>query len=256
MEWEEGQQRRQFDAFYTTDSRYPPDPELERVYLETVLVLDKAKPPEFARKALRYFRYGLNDAQTEDQFMRFWLALEIVAENVKERDRVPITCPACNAAIKCGVCGVEPTRIPMAKQAIEDLITRITDAATPGVSKRLFKARNGLMHGKGTAAIEAECKVPLRQIVNELGMVAWHAIMLSIHLDEDGALLNFGHRDGDFASGSLLMAVRGFFDHTGDGLHPADDKIPNPEIGMKTTFRRPNEPPRAHSNESDNHDDG
>jgi hypothetical protein len=243
VEWEEGQKRRRFESFYTTDARYPPDPELDRKYLETLATLDRAKPPDFARRALRYFRYGLIDAQTEDQFMRFWLALEIVAENTKERDSVPITCPACNTAMECGACGAKPTRVPMAKQAIENLIARIFDPAEQTLSKRLFKARNALMHGKGSVAIEADCKTPLRQMVNELAIAAWNAIMLSIPLAEEGGQsLNFGHRGAEFASGSLIMAIRGIFDHTGDGPHPTDDKMPSLEIGMTTTFGRPKEP--------------
>src|SRR5690348_13873988 len=44
---------------------------------------------------------AFSTSNQEDQFMKFWLALEIIAENVKARDRVPIACPACNAALKC-----------------------------------------------------------------------------------------------------------------------------------------------------------
>jgi hypothetical protein len=197
IEWEDWQKTRQFDTFYAADPRYPPDPEFGRAYLETVGALDEAKPPEFARMALRYFRYGLLDEQPEDQFMRFWLALEIIAENVKERDRVPIACPDCSAALKCGQCGLEPTRMPMAKQAIEDLMARMAGSAATVNSKLLFRARNSLMHGKNGRAVEAECKTPLPQIVNELGAITWKAIMSSIALSE-GPSLTFGHRGGEF----------------------------------------------------------
>jgi hypothetical protein len=99
--------------------------------------------------ALKYFRYGLLDEQPEDQFMWLWLALEIVAENLKEKVRVPIACSACGANVKCAHCGDEPMRIPMAKQAIEQLIATVVDEKSIAeVAKRQFAARNGLMHGQ------------------------------------------------------------------------------------------------------------
>lgn len=238
IEWDAGKKQRQFRAFHTVDARYPPDPEFIGKYIETLDALDQAKPPEYARTALKYFRYGLLDDQPEDQFMRLWLALEIIAENSKETDRVPIVCPACNAAMKCGACGNEPTRVPMAKQAIEQLISKITGVAAPEVCKRQFTARNGLMHGRSPESIEAECKTPLDVIVNELGSLTWHAIMSTIPLGE-GPPLAFGHRGGEFTKKSLVMSMLGAFDHTGDGPHPTDDKIPSVEITLMTKLRKP-----------------
>lgn len=238
IEWEVDQKTRKFKVFHTEDARYPPDPELIQEYLETVLAVDQATPPAFTRTALKYFRYGLLDKQPEDQFMRLWLALEIIAENVKEKDRVPITCPACKAAMKCGSCGAEPTRVPFAKQAIESLIAQITGAAALAVAKRQFIARNGLMHGRRCESIEEECKMPMHAIVDELGTLTWHAIMSTIPLG-DGPQLAFGHRNGEFANKSVVMSILGEFDHTGDGPHPTEDKIPSVEIKLLTTFRNP-----------------
>lgn len=239
IEWEEHQKTRQFDTFHSADPRSPPDPELGSPYLETVEALDEANPPGFARMAMRYFRYGLLDEHSEDQFMRFWLALEIVAENVKEQDRVPIKCPACDKALKCSNCGAEPTRVPMAKQAIENLIVRVTSTETTVNPKLLFKVRNSLMHGRDKRAVETECKIPLREIVNELGVLTWKAIMLSIALGE-GSPLAFGHRGAEFVIGSMVMRVRGVFEHSGEGPHPTDAQIPKIEIAMDTYFRQPN----------------
>lgn len=170
--------------------------------------------------------------------MRLWLALEIIAENVKEKELVPIACPVCNTPMRCAACGTGPTRAPMAKQAIEDLIAKIAGTAAQDISRRQFKTRNGLMHGRSPESIEAECQVPLPAIVNELGTLTWHAIMSTIPL-EDGPTLAFGHRDGEFATKSLVMWMLGTFDHTGDGPHPTQDKIPSVEIKMRTTFRSP-----------------
>lgn len=237
IEWEANQKERKFKAFHTVDARYPPDPELIGQYLETVQTLDNATPPAFARTALKYFRYGLLDSQPEDQFMRLWLSLEIIAENLKEKDRVPITCLACNAAMTCGACGDKPSRVPMARQAIEHLIAKITGQAASAVSKRQFTARNGLMHGRSCESVEEECGTPLSAIVDELGAITWTAIMSTISFG-DGPELNFGHRGGEFANNSLVMSIVGSFDHTGDGPHPTDDRIPNVQIATWKTFNQ------------------
>ena len=84
MEWEEDQRTRQYDVFHASDPREPPDPELAMPYLESATAIDQSTLRDYTRAALRYFRYGLIDEQPEDQFMRFWLALEII--------RLPLRC--------------------------------------------------------------------------------------------------------------------------------------------------------------------
>jgi hypothetical protein len=185
MEWNDMQKDDQFKVLHSTQESNPPDPRLVTEYMETVVALDEANPPEYTRMALRYFRHALLDEQPEDQFMRLWLALEVVAENEQRDDAVVMTCPVCSAATKAGeciACGTRTMHGTMGNQAIEKFIVRI--AAEPMISKRLVTARRGLMQGKGSEAIEFDCKAQLSQIVNELAAVAWDAIMLSIPSSE------------------------------------------------------------------------
>jgi hypothetical protein len=244
MEWEPGQKKRKLQVFHTVDPRHPPDPELDPDFLNTTDALDRAGAPPHVGTALKYFRYGLLDDQPEDQFMQLWLALEIMAENGKDPEPVPILCASCNANMTCSACGNSPTRVPMAKQAIELLIEKIAGDAAAIVSKRQFKARNGLMHGRSRERIEAECKAPLGNLVNELGALAWHAIMSAIPLPPGPGLL-FGHRDFEFSHKSMVTAFTLLIEHTGDGAHPSEEQIPNPEITLTTRFRLPDgvEPP-------------
>lgn len=237
IEWEPGRRTRRFKAFHVVEGRYPPDPELIQDYLATAATIEKGNLPPFARMALKYFRYGLIDDQPEDQFMRLWLALEIIAENVKEKSRVPIACPACNSALKCPTCGSEPTRVPMAKQAIDRLLAEITGEAAQDVSRRQFIARNGLMHGRATESIEADCKASLPQIVDELGALTWNAIMSTLTPAGDGALA-FGHRSGEFVNKVMVVSMVGEFDHMDEGPHPSEDKIPAVKISMQTRFQQ------------------
>jgi hypothetical protein len=235
FEWNEGQVTRQGRLYHTRDVRDPPQPALRSELVEAATALASKEPPPFVRTALRYFRYGLMNIVPEDQFMRLWLALETIAESTKERTRVPISCAACGANMKCNACGDEPKRAPMAKQAIEDLIKKITgERAAPGVSKRQRTARNGLMHGRSPESIEDECGVPFHAIVDELGRVVWHAIMLSIKLPD--APVTFGHRGGEFTNKTLTLQALVTFDHNGEGPHPAEDRLPQADLTLVTRF--------------------
>lgn len=234
MEWEPGQKKRQIRYFHVADSRYPPVQDLDDEYLETVQHLDRAGPPPYTRAALRFLRYGMVTRLPEDQFMQFWLALEIIAENIKDPARVPITCPSCKAAWKCHSCDVEPTRVPIAKQAIESLIYRIAGVTASEVAKRQFAARNGLMHGRQAASIEKECKLPMDIIVNELALIAWKAVLSTIPVVADAPLM-FAHRDGQFTNMARRSSFIGTFDHNGDGPHPDESMLPKVEISLVAT---------------------
>src|SRR5450759_1520269 len=108
MDWEAGQKQRTLRVFHTSDPRHPPDPELDPAFIDTIEKLDRAAPPAHVRTALQYFRYGLFYDQPEDQFMQLWLALEIIAENGKDPDPIPIVCSVCGADMKCSACGDSP----------------------------------------------------------------------------------------------------------------------------------------------------
>ncbi|WP_137105076.1 hypothetical protein [Azospirillum argentinense] len=235
IEWEEWQIKREMRVFYTTDARQPPSPDLEEYFCKTVQLLEKSGIPAFTRRALKYFRYGLIDNQPEDQFMQLWLSLEIIAENTKERSSIPITCQVCGGSMVCSSCGSSPQRVPMAKQAIESIISTIAGNYAKDVARRQFKARNGLMHGRSTESIEAECKAKLPDIVDELGKLTWHAIMSTIPYDGVEEL-TFGHRDDEFTNKKLIFSAHIEFTHNGETPHPTDKEIPNPVISMKTNF--------------------
>lgn len=237
VEWDAGKQERHFKSFHTSDARFPPEPNLSQDFLNSSSILDNADPLPFIRTALKYFRYGVLDSQPEDQFMRFWLALEVIAENMKENEQVPIVCPECNKVMTCGECGTQPTRTPMAKQAIELLSERIIGKDWRVVTKPLFITRNGIMHGSSTSSIEKKSKQPISNSVNDLAKLVWNAIRINIKLsEEEASKLVLGHWGGDFVNKRMVAAVHGTFEHTGDAPHPANDKIPDVKVTLITDF--------------------
>lgn len=237
VEWEAGKEERHFKSFHTSDARFPPEPNLVQEFLTTSNILDNAGPPAFVRTALKYFRFGVLDTQPEDQFMRFWLALEIIAENIKENEKVPIICPECKTPITCNTCGTEPMRMPMAKQAIEQLAERIIGENWREVSAPLFIVRNGLIHGSSEESIEKKSKQPISVSVNDLARLVWNAIRINIKLEkEEASKLVIGHWGGDFVNKRVVASVNGLFKHTEDTPHPALDKIPNIKVSLITKF--------------------
>ncbi len=237
VEWDAGKQERRFKSFHTSDARFPPEPNLSQEFLNSSSILDNADPPPFIRTALKYFRYGVLDTQPEDQFMRFWLALEIIAENIKENEPIPFVCPECKTAMTCGTCGIEPKRTPMAKQAIELLSEKIIGENWRDVTTPLFIVRNGLIHGSSVESIEKKSKQSLSFSVNDLARLVWNAIRINIKLkDEEASKLVLGHWGGDFVNKRVVASVVGSFEHTGDTPHPAKDKIPDVKVSLITNF--------------------
>ncbi len=57
--------------------------------------------PPAIRRAMRWYRLGINETVPDDQFMNFWFALEIIAESQKSTDKVPDRCPQCQSPLYC-----------------------------------------------------------------------------------------------------------------------------------------------------------
>lgn len=235
LEWEEGQKKRQMHVFFVRDAKYPPSPELHPDFLETVKLLERSSIPKFSRLALRYFRYGLDEYSSEDQFLRFWLALEIVAENIKEKEKIAIQCSECEENMVCAACGFEPTKVPMAKQAIGEIIAGIAGEHADEVFKRQYAARNALMHGGGKDSVERKCKRPMAYVVSELAEISWQAILSTAEIPGTGPI-SFGTWGRDITNRELNAVVHMEFEHMGEEMHPREDELPNPEVTLITKF--------------------
>jgi hypothetical protein len=229
MDWEPGPGERRMKIFETFNGSYPPERGLTCDYADTVMALETSGIESFVRVALKYFRYGVLEASPEDQFLRFWLALEVIAENQKPSGLVTIHCGHCKLPMNCASCGEQSQRLAMAKDAITEIIGRITGDFKKSVSRRLFVARNGIMHGRSVESIEKDCKLPMDRILDELGTVTWEAIASAIPLPEEGSKLAFGYREG-FTSKKLMVAMIGGFHYRGDEAHPSEENLPNAQI--------------------------
>jgi hypothetical protein len=145
--------------------------------------------PPAIRRAMRWYRLGINETVPDDQFINFWFALEIVAEFQKSTDKVPDRCPQCQSPLYCESCKTHPVHRPYPKQAIRALLKAVDKECDDATIERLDKTRNSLMHGSTLKEIEDSLPQPHEQIVDILGRLLWRALIYQFsHEMFDGTL--------------------------------------------------------------------
>jgi len=154
-----------------------PQPLLCEDSVRTIERLLEFDIPPAIRRALRWYRLGINATVPDDQFMNFWFALEIVAEFQKSTEKVPDRCPQCQAPLYCESCKTHPVHRPYPKQAIRALLKSIDEECDDATMERLDKTRNSLMHGSTLKEIEESLPEPREQIVDILGRLLWRALI-------------------------------------------------------------------------------
>lgn len=133
--------------------------------------------PPAIRRAMRWYRLGINATVPDDQFMNFWFALEILAEFQKSTEKVHDRCPHCQSSLYCESCKTHPVHRPYAKQAIRALLKAVDNECDDSTIGRLDKTRNSLMHGSTLKEIEDSLPQPHEQIVDILGRLLWRALI-------------------------------------------------------------------------------
>lgn len=154
-----------------------PQPFLREGTARAIERLSEFEMPPAIRRALRWYRLGINETLPDDQFVSFWFALEIVAEFKKSSEKVPDKCPQCRAPLYCESCKTHPVHRPFARQAIQALLRAADKGCDDPTIERLFKTRNSLMHGSTLKEIEDSLPQPHEQIVDVLGRLLWKALI-------------------------------------------------------------------------------
>lgn len=133
--------------------------------------------PPAIRRALRWYRLGIDASAPDDQFTYFWFALEIVAEFQKSTTKVHDKCPRCQSPLYCEQCGKHPLHKPYAKQAIRALMKAAEESCDDEMVELLDKTRNSLMHGSTLKEIESDLPDPHKSVVDTLGRILWKALI-------------------------------------------------------------------------------
>jgi hypothetical protein len=134
--------------------------------------------PPAIKRALRWYRLGIDAASPDDQFTYFWFALEIVAEFQKPIEKVHDKCPRCQSALYCEQCEDHPVHRPYAKQAIAMLLKAADDKCDDATVALLDKTRNSLLHSATLKEIERSLPDPHEHVVNVLGGILWKALIM------------------------------------------------------------------------------
>ena len=154
-----------------------PQPFLQTDTARTIERLLEFDIPPAIRRAMRWYRLGINETWPDDQFMYFWFALEIVAEFQKSSEKVSDKCPHCHSPLYCESCEKHPVHKPYPKQVIRDLLKMVDKNCDDEIIKLLDKTRNSLMHGSTLKEIEDSLPQPHEEIVDILGRLLWRAIV-------------------------------------------------------------------------------
>ena len=166
-----------------------PQPFLKEAISKTIERLLEFELPPALRRAMRWYRLGINESVPDDQFMYFWFALEIVAEFQKSTGKVPDKCPHCHSPLFCESCETHPVHKPYAKQAIHSLLKTVDKECDDETINHLGKARNSLMHGATLKEIEASLPEPHEEIVDVLGRLVWRSLIFQFpHKMFDGSI--------------------------------------------------------------------
>jgi hypothetical protein len=241
LDWEPFQKRRRLRPSQKFNPHYPPNPDLQPEFIATAQAIVRAKPDEYVLRALHSFRQGVIAVELREQFLRFWAAIERIAEGTKEVQRVPILCPKCQSDLVCPECNQTPTRRPMATQAIREYLRKINEQGD-ALFKMLSDTRNHLTHGGSAQTLREKIGMDLGNAVDAAGEAAWYAIWAALpQVDEQ---LHIGSEGVGFAHRDVTFTADMFFDYPGEAAYPTEDQIPKPIMTMLTSFQpmTPNAP--------------
>ena len=166
-----------------------PQPFLREDKMRAIERLLEFDIPPALRRALRWYRLGVNETAPDDQFMNFWFALEIVAELQKSIEKIADRCSQCQSPLYCMSCKTHPVHRPYPKQAIRALLKSVDKECDDTTIDLLDKTRNSLMHSSTLREIEESLPQPHEEVVDILGRLLWKALIYQFpHEMFDGEL--------------------------------------------------------------------
>jgi len=154
-----------------------PTPFLDDHIVKSIDRLLTFDSPPAMRRAMRWYRLGINSSIPDDQFQCFWFALELIAISQKSSEKVADLCPHCRSPLYCENCKKHPVHRPYEKQAIRALIKSVDKDCDDTLLAMLEKTRNSLMHGETLREVERELPEPREDVVDVLGRIVFKAIV-------------------------------------------------------------------------------
>lgn len=176
IDWTPGLKERDAIVYHDTPEWDTAEPALDARFLDTAerLLAMKSGPDQSA--AMRWYRLALRAEMLEEQFSYFWFALEIAAETMKGKDKIPSKCPRCQGQLFCETCKDYPLHRRYRGEAIRQVVETVHPTNAEEVFKVLQLIRHTLMHGGRISSIRDQLPCDEQQAVNKLASVTWQAI--------------------------------------------------------------------------------
>lgn len=223
-----------------------PQPFLDDEQAKTIERLLTFDIPPAIRRALRWYRLGIDASVLDDQFTYFWFALEIVAEFQKPTAKVHDRCPQCQSALYCEKCETRPQHKPYAKQAIRALLMDPDDGCDDATFALLDKTRNSLMHGTTLKEIEGSLPDPHQSVIDTLGRLLWKALIRqfpkesfdgSIVMGEPSTYVRYKKTAVVHIKTVVPIDADGHFDLSFSGIVAAVKPLGPPQSGLPSALR-------------------
>jgi hypothetical protein len=132
-------------------------------------LLRRLRPSDRTKLALRWFRKALTFKAEEDQYLAFFLALEVVSDDIK---------PAALVTPKCKKCGNELPKFTSHLEGIKDVISRHAELPT-GTFDQLRKVRAKIAHGELSQPLTGQ----VRECLPLIERLAAEAIGIALAID-------------------------------------------------------------------------
>jgi hypothetical protein len=239
VDWSPGKTMRELIRYVETPMRDLAEPALGTEFGPTMEHFLVTQAGEKQQTALRWFRLGLQADKVEDQFTYFWFALEIAAEALKDREKVPSACPHCRGPLYCEACEKHPLHKKYPGQAIKALVDRYADSENPDIFHCLQKIRNTLMHRNRIASVIDSLPCNETDAVNALAHITQEALgeMFTVKNENPPSRLVMA-RSSDVTRKKIVMSVHASVGMGGDPDKPTFSDLPNIEVTIVHPERR------------------
>lgn len=138
IDWTPGLEERDAIIYHDTPEWDEAEPALDANFMDTAERSLAMNSGEDQTTAMRWYRLGIQAEVLEEQFSYFWFALEIAAETMKGKDKIPSKCPKCQGKLFCESCKDYPLHRRYAGEAIQQVV----ETVHPEDAEPIFKMRN------------------------------------------------------------------------------------------------------------------
>ena len=240
VDWTPGLQMRDLLIYLETPLRETAEPNLTEDFGRSIEHHIITQAGQRQQTALRWFRLGLEARSAEDQFAYFWFALEIAAESLKDKVKVPSSCPHCHSPLYCEECKKHPVHRKYAGQAIQALVEKFVDGDGAEIFRTLQKIRHTLLHGDRISTVIDDLPCSEEEAVNSLSHItqeALGAMFVEKNPNNPGRIIMA--RRTDVTRKKLVLTTHASVGMGGDPDNPQFDDVPTINVSVTYPAREP-----------------